>query len=74
MKIQGPEHCPHCKVSLVGEEIPKEQRQSSTHWKREIGIEIPEKYDGIWYFQCPDCKGQWGGAREWRSNTEVRYK
>lgn len=25
-------------------------------WKREIGIEIQGKYDGISYYQCPDCK------------------
>jgi hypothetical protein len=28
-------------------------------WKREIGIELdyshPKHYDGISYFQCPDC-------------------
>jgi hypothetical protein len=25
-------------------------------WKREIGIEILGQYDGISYYQCPDCK------------------
>ena len=25
-------------------------------WSRLIGIEYPEKYDGIWEHQCPDCE------------------
>ena len=32
-------------------------------WSRLIGIELPydhpQHYDGISYWQCPDCKKQW---------------
>jgi hypothetical protein len=60
-----PTNCPHCGVSLLGGLIPQEQAEyfSGTHWKREIGVEISEIYDGIYYWYCPDCKGEWGGYR-----------
>ena len=28
-------------------------------WSRLIGIEIQGEYDGISYWQCPDCKTYW---------------
>lgn len=60
-----PTNCPHCNVSLLGGKIPKNQKKhySGSYWKREIGVEIPEEYDGIWYYYCPDCKGEFGGVR-----------
>lgn len=60
-----PENCPHCNVSLLDSPIPTESLEyySGTHFKREIGVEIPEKYDGVWYYFCPDCKGEFGGRR-----------
>ena len=53
--------CPYCRVSLIGEPIPKDiaHYYSDTHWRREIGIEYPEKYDGVWEWKCPDCGGVW---------------
>lgn len=54
--------CPHCNVSLLGEDIPeeiKEHYKPATKWRREIGMEYPEKYDGIWEWMCPDCEGTW---------------
>jgi len=74
--MNEPTNCPHCKVSLIGEPIPQEHIDkgyySVTHFKREIGIEIPEKYDGIWYFMCPDCEGEWGGMRAFNKKRESR--
>lgn len=63
-----PKNCPHCKVSLLGDPIPDEHLEyyAGSYFKREIRVEDPEKYDGIWYYFCPDCKGEFGGAREWR--------
>jgi len=29
------------------------------HWGREIGIEIPGKYDGVSFWRCPDCDHEW---------------
>lgn len=59
------DNCPHCKVSLLGDPIPDKIKNhySETHWKREIGMEFPDKYDGVYYWMCPDCKGEWGGYR-----------
>lgn len=66
VRLNEPKNCPHCNVSLLGDKIPQEYIDEGfypegSHWKREIGVEYPEKYDGIWHLRCPDCKGTWGG-------------
>ena len=68
-----PLNCPHCGVSLLGEKIPDNiaNNYPGTHWKREIGIEVPEGYDGVYYFKCPDCEGEWGGAGELRKSKKI---
>ena len=55
------DNCPKCKVSLIGDPIPEDivKDYSGTHWRREIGIEYPERYDGIWEWKCPDCGHTW---------------
>lgn len=56
------DNCPNCKVSLIGKPIPENIRHyygDSTHWRRDIAIEYPEKYDGVWEYMCPDCKHTW---------------
>jgi hypothetical protein len=58
------DNCPHCGVSLIGDPIPEDRQKYYSppyFWRREIGVELPEKYDGVWYWQCPDCKGAWSG-------------
>ena len=67
-----PEHCPHCNSSLLSSPIPAKDREffAGNYFKREIGVEIPTKYDGVWFFQCPDCLGQWGGARSLYENKD----
>lgn len=55
-------NCPHCKVSLIGGEIPEDMREHYMPpyvWRREIGIEDAEIYDGVLEWMCPDCKGTW---------------
>ena len=60
-----PTNCPHCNNSLLGDPIPQEYidegfySKGSTHWKREIGMEYPERYDGVWEWMCPDCGKTW---------------
>lgn len=60
-----PHNCPHCEISLLGEEIPDESKPfyAGNFFKKEIGVEIPELYDGDWYYRCPECGGEWGGVR-----------
>jgi len=66
------DNCPHCGVSLDGGPIPEELNKpyeyqgeidypygKDARWRREIGMEYPEKYDGIWEWKCPDCKKTW---------------
>jgi rubredoxin len=55
--------CPFCQFSFDGEDIPEE------HWdvyggpphkfSKLIGIEDPTIYDGISWWQCPNCKKVW---------------
>jgi len=54
--------CPHCSSDLRGREIPEKDRYlfgNYTHFSRKVGLEIPEKYDGISYWFCPECKTVW---------------
>lgn len=53
--------CPKCKSSWIGDPIPddiKHHYGTSTHWKREIGIDggYIGIYDGTVATQCPDCE------------------
>lgn len=69
------DYCPHCGVSLIGEPIPENIRQHYSppyYWKREIGIEDPEVYDGIMEWKCPDCEGIWSVNDE--NGMKRRYK
>jgi len=65
------EHCPACNASFDGgliretegfDEIKALEYYGSkdARWCRKIGIEIPEVYDGIIRWRCPDCKHEWG--------------
>jgi hypothetical protein len=55
--VSNLKNCPHCNANLQGGEIPQDiaHHYSVTHWSRVIGLEYPEKYDGIWEWKCPDC-------------------
>ena len=55
-------HCSHCNANLQGDPIPEEDRKwfgGVTHFGRQIGVEVSEVYDGILYYQCPDCGHKW---------------
>lgn len=49
-------NCPHCNTDLRGAEIPN---RPGEHYGRELGVNIPGIYDGVLYWQCPDCGGRW---------------
>lgn len=54
--------CPHCETDLRDKPIPKEHQHlygTSTHFSRKIGIEIRGVYDGMLFWQCPNCGGRW---------------
>jgi DNA-directed RNA polymerase subunit RPC12/RpoP len=63
-EADAPIYCPHCSSCLLDKVVPEEHREHSygNYYKREIGIEIPERYDGVWHFMCPDCSGTFGGV------------
>lgn len=46
--------CPHCGADLRGPKIPNSDR----HYSRRIGIEVRGVYDGVLFWQCPDCGGK----------------
>ncbi len=37
-------------------ELMKKSYEAPYKWSRLINIEYKDKYDGIWEYQCPDCK------------------
>ncbi len=55
--------CPECGADWQGELIPEKYRYNyskySTHFSRLIGIEIQGEYDGVSYWECPDCHMRW---------------
>lgn len=59
------DRCPHCKTSLTGKAIPREYIRKgyyspgALNYRREIGVQIRGEYDGVLYWQCPDCGGTW---------------
>lgn len=61
--LQELDQCPHCDASMIGDPIPEDKRDEyyggATHFRRNIGVEVQGVYDGILYYQCPDCGGQW---------------
>lgn len=62
-KADEPHNCPLCGANLLESVIPEKQREFylGNYFKREIGIEYPHKYDGVWHYKCPDCNGTFGG-------------
>lgn len=53
------DQCPKCKVSLIGEAIPKEHRHhfgNQTHFSRKIGIVVNDR---VRTWQCPECGHKW---------------
>jgi hypothetical protein len=62
------ETCPHCTISLQGEPIPEKYLKDGSYgpwdgtpqfYSRRIGMEIPGQYDGVLFWECPDCGGRW---------------
>lgn len=58
------DNCPDCDASLIGDPIPDKYIArgwygDSTHWRREVMVEIRGVYDGGLYFVCPDCGFAW---------------
>jgi len=56
-----PIECPHCKVSLLGSEIPEEYREhynDKRFYSRVIGL-YDSSYDRVTNWMCPDCTHTW---------------
>lgn len=64
------ENCPDCSADLRDKEIPAEYLRKGyygpwaegdppRYWYRTIGVELPGVYDGILFWQCPDCGYRW---------------
>lgn len=52
--------CPDCGSNWQGAPIPQEAIDKgwygdNTHFSRLIGVEVRGAYDGVLYWQCPDC-------------------
>lgn len=58
------DQCPHCKRDMRGPKIPEEylyayRPDEPAYYSRIIGVEIRGIYDGVAYWQCPDCGWAW---------------
>lgn len=59
------ETCPSCRTDLRGAPIPQQYidkgfySPGATHYSRIVGVEIRGVYDGVLYWQCPDCGHCW---------------
>jgi Zn-finger nucleic acid-binding protein len=69
------EVCPKCDADLRGAEIRTEHLTAGYYgpwngepkfYSRTIGVEFPGVYDGILFWQCPDCGGRW---HRWEEGT-----
>lgn len=52
--------CRHCGASLKGAAKP-----NGGFYSRCIGVEVPGVYDGVLFWQCPDCGHRWN---RWPAN------
>lgn len=61
--------CPHCGVSLLGDPVPETEQPwfGNTHYRRDQHMVVKAIYDGVLYFQCPDCGGAW---HRWYEGTK----
>lgn len=41
------------------QQIEKESYSPPYHFSNLVGIEVRGKYDGVSYWQCPECKSTW---------------
>ena len=60
--------CPHCHSSLVYSYTGS--NGVSREYSRAIGVEVPGTYDGILYWQCPDCGHRW---HRWPVHSPMQY-
>jgi hypothetical protein len=60
-------HCPHCGTDLQGDPIPGDP--DGRHYQRTIGVKLRGAYDGVLYWQCPDCGGRW---HRWAEGDRLR--
>lgn len=47
--------CEHCGANLRGEPVPG---TTGRFYSRRIGVEVRGVYDGVLFWQCPDCGGK----------------
>jgi len=57
--------CPKCRADLGYED---KDDDAVTWYTRAIGIEVRTVYDGVLYWRCPECDGQW---HYWAKGTEL---
>ncbi|NUQ98275.1 MAG: hypothetical protein HOY79_17585 [Streptomyces sp.] len=59
-------HCPWCGADQRADWVladleaagPHPGKETEPFWRTE-GVEIPDVYDGVLFWRCPDCGGTW---------------
>lgn len=72
-------NCPQCGASWDGGEIPENIREyygPPYKWSRVMAIEYSERYDGVWEYECPDCKAVFPSEVQklWQHQTKKGIK
>jgi len=63
--VSDKDTCPVNGCNLQGKPIPAPcierglYSPDTTHYSRMIGVEVPGVYDGVLYWECPDCGARW---------------
>lgn len=63
------ETCPHCYVDLRGSVIP--DTDPVEYYSMLVGVYISHIYDGVLFWQCPNCDGR---IHRWREGTDMWRK
>ena len=53
--------CPECGSDWDAGPVPAAHRECYSppyRFSRLIGLEFPDKYDGVWEWACPDCNAR----------------
>ena len=69
--------CPRCQSDWRGKLIPPKDRHffagTKPHFRRLVGVEVPG-YDGVSYWQCPDCNAMWDRWTGTPTNIPIQTK
>jgi hypothetical protein len=67
--------CPECGSNWDAGPIPEEHKgfySPPYRFSRLVGLEFPDKYDGVWEWACPDCDARFPRLGELNGKGRVQ--